>query len=60
MIRKFKMVCGLTPHQFQIQCRVFMDVAFEAFIRCDADKMVTELTVCIFGGNKVFERNGLS
>ncbi len=22
MIRKFKSVCGLTPHQFQIQCRV--------------------------------------
>lgn len=22
MIRKFKNVCGLTPHQFQIQCRV--------------------------------------
>jgi AraC-like DNA-binding protein len=22
MIRKFKAVCGLTPHQFQIQCRV--------------------------------------
>ncbi|MDE7404115.1 MAG: AraC family transcriptional regulator, partial [Lachnospiraceae bacterium] len=24
MIRKFKAVCGLTPHQFQIQCRVRM------------------------------------
>lgn len=24
MIRKFKVVCGLTPHQFQIQCRVRM------------------------------------
>lgn len=22
MIRSFKSVCGLTPHQFQIQCRV--------------------------------------
>lgn len=22
MIRKFKRICGLTPHQFQIQCRV--------------------------------------
>ena len=22
MIRQFKNVCGLTPHQFQIQCRV--------------------------------------
>lgn len=24
MIRKFKTACGLTPHQFQIQCRVRM------------------------------------
>lgn len=22
MIRKFKTACGLTPHQFQIQCRI--------------------------------------
>lgn len=38
MIRRFKAVCGLTPHQFQIQCRIR-----RAQKMLDADKSVTEV-----------------
>ncbi|MCM1179638.1 MAG: AraC family transcriptional regulator [Clostridium sp.] len=37
MIRKFKAACGLTPHQFQIQCRVR-----KAQILLEEGKSVTE------------------
>lgn len=37
MIRKFKEICGLTPHQFQIQCRIR-----KAQKLLEEDKSVTE------------------
>lgn len=38
MIRKFKTICGLTPHQFQIQCRIR-----KAQILLEEEKSVTEV-----------------
>lgn len=38
MIRKFKTACGLTPHQFQIQCRIR-----KAQKLLEAEKSVTEV-----------------